>query len=64
MNKNEIETKEVLVDSRGYLKVPGMFRLEFGTPKKYPNPKAVFVKKDGKIQLIYEWDVEELKRGE
>ena len=58
-------TKEVLIDTRGHLKVPDEFRQVHGSPKHYENPTA-FMKKDNiskTIQLIFEWPEGEIVRN-
>ncbi|MCK4829397.1 hypothetical protein KA005_77450, partial [bacterium] len=65
--KNVVETKEQLIERRGYLKVPGQFRKEFGSPKHYPNPDAKIEKDGTTTRLIFEFDTNDLnkaKRGE
>ena len=64
---NVVKTKEQLIERRGYLKVPGQFRREFGSPKHYPNPDAKIEKDGATTRLTFEWDtnaLNEAKRGE
>lgn len=51
------KTEELLIERRGYLKVPDEFKQKQGTPKNYPNPVA-FIEQDksaNTVRLVYEW---------
>lgn len=60
MSNDEIETREILIEKRGYLRVPDVFRRKFGSPRKYPNPSAKIQEDGAKVRLVYEWDINEL----
>lgn len=64
------KTKELLIERRGYLKVPDEFKKEHGTPKKFPNPDA-FIETNTSakiVRLVYEWRLDNrgnlIERGE
>jgi len=64
-----IELPEVLVDRKlGHLRVPDSFRKIYGTPKRYPEPKAEadLVAGASELRLTYVFplsEMDELKTG-
>ena len=58
--QKETATKEILMEKRGYLRVPDEFRRRFGSSKKYPNPTAIIQEEGTKVRLVFEWNINEL----
>ena len=64
-NEGENIKEKLLLKHQGYLKIPIAVRDTHGNPKKYPNPEATAKVEDGKLLIIYEFELDELpnKKG-